>query len=75
MGRINLTLEEADALLEARDRADIYDKEIAVVLKGISHKFRGLVEIGEPKINIQYWGDQAPYFGALATHRGIANEV
>lgn len=64
-----LTDEQLDALMLVKDGADVYIRPIAGLLRGLEKT--GHVEITKPMMYRGDGTDQMPYFGAIATKKGL----
>ncbi len=71
-GKIKITKEEAEAIVQVEAGADVYDYGLAKTLRGLERRgVRGLVDLGQPRMYSGNGADRMPYFGAIATAKGL----
>lgn len=67
----DLTIEQAKALVSINEGADVYCYATAKSLREVQKKYPDFVSIGKPQVYTGDGTDQVPYFGAIATERGL----
>jgi predicted nucleotidyltransferase len=66
-----LSKEKREAILTVRRGADVYSYSLAKTLRQIEKDNPGLIEIGKPQMYRGDGTDRMPYFGCIATPKGL----